>query len=223
MATIRKGGGGNLSRTETITVRLDPKLRFAAELAARKQRRTLSSLIEWAIEDALKRYEFHEGDNYTNEPSISAMDAANYIWDVDEADRFVKLAIRWPDLLTHDEQVLWKLIKETTWLWGKEGLQKKETGSGKDYLLDNFHFLRLRFFLQEFKSLAQGKEPTKEGPKWPKNGPSGDDILPAPQWQYSRSARLEMEALGTTPPEGELFASDGYDWPHGVKNPIRQG
>jgi hypothetical protein len=46
---MRKGGGGKLSRSETVTVRLDPKLRYLAELAARLHRRTLSSYIEWAI------------------------------------------------------------------------------------------------------------------------------------------------------------------------------
>ena len=46
---MRKGGGGKLSRSETVTVRLDPKLRYLAELAARLHRRTLSSYVEWAI------------------------------------------------------------------------------------------------------------------------------------------------------------------------------
>lgn len=55
MEAKRKGGGGKLSRSEIVTVRLDPKLRFAVELAARKQRRTASSFIEWAVEEAIKR------------------------------------------------------------------------------------------------------------------------------------------------------------------------
>ena len=41
-------------RTKTIGFRLEPKLRFAAELAARKQRRSLSNFIEWAVEEAVK-------------------------------------------------------------------------------------------------------------------------------------------------------------------------
>jgi len=50
----RGGGGGKLNRSETVTIRLDPKLRYLTELAARQQRRTLSSFIEWAIDSALK-------------------------------------------------------------------------------------------------------------------------------------------------------------------------
>lgn len=107
-------------RTETIGFRLEPKLRFAAELAARKQRRSLSSFIEWAVEDAVKRIvlESHESSNY-NEPPFeeTAYDAINSIWDVDEADRFAKLAFKYPVLLDHEEEVLWKLIRLQGWFW----------------------------------------------------------------------------------------------------------
>lgn len=108
----RKASGSKLTRSETVTVRLDPKLRYLAELAARKQRRTLSSFIEWAIEDSLGRVEIYLGSGYNNDPSRSVADESNQLWDVDEADRFCKLAQHYPELMTHDEQRLWKLIKE---------------------------------------------------------------------------------------------------------------
>ncbi|MEC4747460.1 hypothetical protein [Methylomicrobium sp. Wu6] len=108
----KKASGGKLSRSETVTVRLDPKLRYLAELAARKQRRTLSSFIEWAIEDSLNRVEIYHGSGYNGDPSLTVHDEINTLWDVDEADRFCKLAMSYPELLTHEEQRLWKLIKE---------------------------------------------------------------------------------------------------------------
>ena len=43
----------------------------------------------------------------------------SYLWDVDESDRFLKLAIGFPALLTHDEQVMWKLA--TRYLIGSQG------------------------------------------------------------------------------------------------------
>ena len=49
------------------------------------------------------------------DPSTSSdtlKDVANALWDVDETDRFVKLALHYPDLLGHEEQRLWKLIRE---------------------------------------------------------------------------------------------------------------
>ena len=39
------------------------------------------------------------------------------IWDPDEADRFVKLALNYPELLTFDEEKLWKLITELSLFW----------------------------------------------------------------------------------------------------------
>src|SRR5687768_2422071 len=94
---MRKGGGGKLSRSETVTVRLDPKLRYLAELAARLHRRTLSSYIEWAIKASLDT----ESVRPTNLSGRDASDhtignEAEYLWDVDDADRFAKLAMRYP-------------------------------------------------------------------------------------------------------------------------------
>jgi len=114
MAELEKrklGGGGKLTRSETVTVRLDPKLRYLADLAARKQRRTLSSYIEWAIEDSLNRMNL-----YSNSDMSLAEESAE-LWDVDEADRFAKLALRHPDLLTHEEQVRKRLNLERTLRW----------------------------------------------------------------------------------------------------------
>src|SRR2546429_4626748 len=107
-----RGGGGKLNRSETVTIRLDPKLRYLTELAARKQRRTVSSFIEWAIESALGRIVLRE--DATGEVTLGRQSEA--LWDIDEPDRFAKLAENYPELLTHDEQVLWKLIKECRFL-----------------------------------------------------------------------------------------------------------
>jgi hypothetical protein len=98
------GGGGKLSRSEVVTVRLDPKLRYLAELAARKQRRTLSSFIEWAIEQSLADVKLTE--------TSTVADEAPRLWDVDECDRFVKLALHDESLLNYREQLLWKRIRE---------------------------------------------------------------------------------------------------------------
>ena len=97
-------GCSKLSRSEVVTVRLDPKLRYLAELAARKQRRTLSSFIEWAIEQSLAEVELAK--------SATVADKARALWDVDECDRFIKLALHDESLLNFREQVLWKCIQE---------------------------------------------------------------------------------------------------------------
>jgi len=96
MVTKRTSSGSS-EKTASMTVRLDPKLKYGLEILARKQYRNLSSLVEWALNKALQ-------DKQEGLPFL------NQIWDVDEADRFIKLAEHSPELLTFDEQKLWKLI-----------------------------------------------------------------------------------------------------------------
>ncbi len=121
MATTKgKGAGGRMTRSETVQVRLDPKLKYLAELAARMHRRSLSSFVEWAVQKAVDTQVVGDprfgptGEN----PFEELLGAASEkLWDVDEADRFVKLAQLYPHLLTHDEQMQWKLIQENPYFW----------------------------------------------------------------------------------------------------------
>lgn len=91
----KKQPGGKLSRTETVTVRLDPKLRYLAELASRSQRRTLSSFIEWVVSGRID----------VEYPHLKVL------WDVDADTRFQLLCTNRPDLLSFEEQVRFKDIK----------------------------------------------------------------------------------------------------------------
>jgi len=127
--TVKKVGGGKLSRSETVTVRLDPKLRYLAELAARKHRRTLSSYIEWAIEESLGKVVLADEGEQCKQ---TVLKESSTLWDVDEADRFAKLALNYPDLLTHEEQVLWKIILEVDRFW--DGTQRSEKTLDFKYL-----------------------------------------------------------------------------------------
>lgn len=171
----RKGGGSKLSRSETVTVRLDPKLRYLAELAARKQRRTLSSFIEWAIEDTLNRVILQ----YDGPDSKSVADVATRLWDVDEADRFVRLAFDYPDLLTHDEQILWKLITENGFLW-----KGHYTEEGWIWQVQEIYLIihRLREHWGSFVEVGRGQQTKDILPSWNNVKPSpahaDDDFIP---------------------------------------------
>ena len=165
---MRKGGGGKLSRSETVTVRLDPKLRYLAELAARLHRRTLSSYVEWAIKESL--------DSATVEPigvdqqgvRYSIGHESEYLWDVDEADRFAKLALRYPHLLSHEEQVRWKLIRECGYLWrGNYGPPPAQEWRWQ-VVEDSLCFDRLRDKWELFCAVADGDKLATELPTWPK-------------------------------------------------------
>jgi hypothetical protein len=104
----RKPREGKLPRSGAATLRLDPKLRYFLELAARHQHRTLSSYLESAAEQSLKEIKLRSPDG--SDRFITEL--MGQLWDADEATRFVKLASDYPDLLDYRDQILWKLIRE---------------------------------------------------------------------------------------------------------------
>ena len=169
----RRGGGGKLSRSETVTVRLDPKLRYLAELAARLHRRTLSSYIEWAVKESLEEEPLRP---VHLAPGLIASDRtigseAEYLWDVDDADRFAKLALRYPHLLSHEEQVRWKLIRENGYLWkGSYAGRRSEWTWTVDE--DSLNYPRLREHWATFGAVADGTAGQDRLPTWATTDPA---------------------------------------------------
>ena len=104
-----KAGG---TRTEVFAMRLDPKLKYLAEIAARKQRRSLANFIEWSLEKALDSVKLVESEEGAF--GLSVLDQANKLWDLEPSDRFIKLAENYPDLLNYEEQIIWKAIFDVT-------------------------------------------------------------------------------------------------------------
>jgi hypothetical protein len=163
-------------RTETISVRLDPRLRYQAELAARKQRRTISSFVEWAIEASLDKVILVEG-GYGQETTTLA-DVASSLWDVLPADRFVKLAFRFPDLLDHEEQLMWKLIRAHGLFW-KGYYDKYDKWIFKTESESNVSFKNLRTHWELINQIARGEVTESQMPQIGPS-PAGTVDLPSP-------------------------------------------
>ena len=93
---------------------------------------------------------------------------AEELWDVDEPDRFVKLALRYPGMLTHEEQVLWKLVRENGALW-RGSFDEWDTG---DWIwrLDQQNFIieRFREHWATFNAVARGEVGVSALPTWTK-------------------------------------------------------
>ena len=97
MGTVRKKGGGKLGRSEIVQVRFDPQLRFIAELAARAEKRTLSSYIELTV---FKDTQTRQIDPLVNESFLAERNSSNPVtlsevgtklWAADEVQRFVNI------------------------------------------------------------------------------------------------------------------------------------
>jgi hypothetical protein len=115
MAKIKKvrvtTRGPKATRTETISVRLDPRLRYLVEIASRTQRRSLSSYVEWVVAESIK-------DVFPSESSEGSLEFhAEILWDINEPIRLVNLALKFPGLLNHDEQQIWAVLKRSGGFW----------------------------------------------------------------------------------------------------------
>lgn len=99
----RKQKAGNV-RTEVFAMRLDPQLKFASELLARKQRRSLANLIEWMLDNTLRAEKIDDSNK-------SAWELGTELWDISEPRRFLNMATKHPDLLNFEEQCILSTIK----------------------------------------------------------------------------------------------------------------
>jgi len=174
-STAQKTGGGKLSRSETVTVRLDPKLNYLCELGARAQRRTKSSFIEWAIANSLDDVEVPTNGDWGPEKRSLNSDSER-LWKVDEADRVAALAITAPSLLTHEEQLIWRYVRENGFLWrGQYNKENRWTWAiaEHDLIID-----RLRTYWEAFKRVALEGESESILPKWEEYRDTLDDDIP---------------------------------------------
>ena len=155
----QKALSGQGDHATVISVRLSPKLRYFTELAARKQRRSVSNYIEWAVADSFLDVDLGGLPESANNPgSTTLADKSNYLWDVNEADRFVKLASDYPNLLTHEEQILWSIICTNKFLW-REHEDSDRITPLTNYMSPDTYFIyeRLREHWDTFKAVAKGE------------------------------------------------------------------
>ncbi len=100
------------NRTDAMTMRVEPENRYFAEIGARAYRTTVSGFIDIVLSEAFAKVEL---DTVDGKKMLKGL--RSKLWDVDEEDRLVKLALTCPDLLNYNEQKIWKLIRETAVFW----------------------------------------------------------------------------------------------------------
>jgi len=93
-------------KSETLTIRIDARSRFGLDILGRLKRRSVSELVLDEIREVMQR---ELPKHSRGGKQVGLMDA---VWDVFEQDRLVKLALYDPQLLTDEEQKLWRVISE---------------------------------------------------------------------------------------------------------------
>lgn len=95
--------------TVNVSLRIDPKIKFAIDLLSREQKRSITGVIEWAVMQALKSQMVAtpKGDE------ISMFQLTEWAWSPDEAERVTLLGIVAPHILSHEESCIWTVIKSS--------------------------------------------------------------------------------------------------------------
>ena len=135
------------TRSQFVTVAFDPKRRFALELLARKDGRTVSNVIGLAVERLLQNEAYYEG----GKPTLMT-ELLEEIWSPIEADRIVKLADRLPEKLSFEEEIVWVLIQSRQEFWHKSLSEGSSNVSRA-----TFNFERLREQWETLKAEAAKK------------------------------------------------------------------
>lgn len=113
----RKKGGAKLNRSEIIQARLGPRLKFGSELIANKEKCTLSSLVEMALERFSENYKFKVGKKVHHSKEMSVSDLLDLIWHPDEGVRFIKRAFILPDSLSFEEEDFFDHLTFYRYFW----------------------------------------------------------------------------------------------------------
>lgn len=96
-----------------LSLRLDPRSKYLIDLLARQQKRTITGVIEWAVERAGTEAIFD------NENGLNFLEVIDSLWSTDESMRLANLAQARPDLLDYDELRIWETIKASPDFWYK--------------------------------------------------------------------------------------------------------
>jgi len=171
-----RSSGGRLSRSETVTIRLDPRLNHLCELAARAQRRTKSSFIEAVIDQAIN--DIRLDHRYENSSTIGSQ--ADKLWNIREHERLIALADEAAHLMTLDEQEIWATICENGYFWrgswSANDTEKVWKWSCEPAKIIHDHVAE---YWSEIVKVAAGEAPHEALPKWIKTRPIVlDDEIP---------------------------------------------
>ena len=102
------------AKTQAVSVRVDPVVKYALDLMSRAQRRSVSSVIEWAIVEASKKTS--PGELFDMEID-SVKGLADKTYSPNELERIVRLGMLAPDLLDFDERRIWTVMELTPEFW----------------------------------------------------------------------------------------------------------
>jgi predicted transcriptional regulator len=119
---VKKKPNQGARKTEALTLRLDPKVRFLIDLIARQKRQSITGVIESAIELYATNYSVKAGlwDEELQDDSVkhhSLYKICNEVYSTDDSFRFMMLYWVCPQLLSYEEKRLSETIYSSRIFW----------------------------------------------------------------------------------------------------------
>lgn len=107
MATAKK--------SEALSVRIDPRMKYGLDLLARHQRRAVTGVVEWCLSEVFRA----ESVPGTKGRTYTIDDAIRITWSENELERLLALWFEFPALLSYEESRMVNTLLRTLNLWVK--------------------------------------------------------------------------------------------------------
>lgn len=156
---------------ESLTVRLAPKARYMIELLARKQRRTISGVVDWLIWKAVN----DPGDGLFKEyDEGKLLPLVDRLWSVSEFERIRLLQKYYHELMTFEEEMTMRIINlENRFWWSVDDPDVNERSPNLPLIDKNWEAIKARaggddtieFDFSEKKDLKKKGKGGKDGTK----------------------------------------------------------
>jgi hypothetical protein len=104
------------SSTISVSLRIDPKVKYAIDLLAREQKRTITGVVEWSVMQAIRAHKM-PGYVGNDDEALSLYDFLEMAWSPIESHRIVALGTYMESLLTFEESCLYKVVQSTPALY----------------------------------------------------------------------------------------------------------
>ena len=98
------------SQTISVSLRIDPKIKFAIDLLAREQKRTITGVLEWSVMQSIRNHRVL-GRAGEWDQDLSLFEYLEMTWSPIEAHRVAALGAIRPQLLTYEESCIFEVIR----------------------------------------------------------------------------------------------------------------
>lgn len=102
-------------KSEVLSLRIDPRLKYGLDLLARQQRRSVTGVVEWVIGETFRKEPINDADG--RERAFS--EAVEVLWSENELERLLKLWFFYPSLLSYEESRMVNVLLRSWDLWVK--------------------------------------------------------------------------------------------------------